>query len=150
MPPLQKRYPTVQVPRLLTDAEQRVFEAVQSWARQGRSSTATTPLSELIDDGDWSVPNIRLSHRSGRAFAWWKVCALHAIAAHRDQLADFKALIEAVEGQETDDLSLARGLALAAALIRATAGRERKFVKQRRLDEPPAEEAEEQLEQEAG
>ena len=151
MPPLQKRYPSVQVPRALNVNEERVLAAVASWVRLGRAATASVPLSSLVDDPHgWLPPNIRLGGHSGRRLSWWRLCALRAVAAQRDMLADFKAVILRVEGAEIDDLGLAKGLELARQLIAATQGRERKFVQKHRLDEPRAEEIEEPPRQETG
>lgn len=148
--PIPKANETVEVPLALSADAERTLSEVAAWARQGRSSRAE-PLSGLIDHGDWIPPNIRLS-RAKRSLAWWKLCCLHAAAAHRDQLDDLHALLLHIEGaseEEADPLALLRGIDLAAALIRATAGRERRFVRQHRLDEPRPDEIEEQ-QQEAG
>lgn len=135
--PTPKARETVWVPRALSVDEERTLAAVTKWVREGRSSQAVTPLSELIDDpGGWSVPNIRLGRRSERVMAWWRVCALHAVAAHRDQLEDFKALVERIEGQDVDDMALLRGLEMASQMIQATAAREHRFARQRGLDRP--------------
>lgn len=141
LPPLQKTYKSVPVPRALTSPEQHTLAAVTQWIKLGRSASAAFPLSALVGDaGGWVPPNIRLGFNSGRRLSWWKLCCLHAAAAHRNQLADLHALLLHIEGEETDDLSLARGLELARQLIAATQGRERKFVKRHRLDQPQAEE----------
>lgn len=147
---LERLPTTVEVPRALSADEERTLSAVERWIKLGRSSTATIALSETIGDAaGWVAPNIRLS-RSARSLAWWRLCCLHAAAAHRNQLDDLHALLLHIEGEETDDMELARGLALADALIRAVGGRERKFVRKHRLDQDHPEEVEETPQQEAG
>lgn len=146
--PIPKANETVWVARSLSVDEEQTLATVQRWIKQGRSSCATFSLSATIDDpGGWVPPNVRLSHRSGRVLAWWRLCALRAVAAQRDQLEDFKALVLHIEGVEVDDMSLARGIELARQMIKAISGRgrERRFVEKHHLDRPEVEEPQREL-----